>query len=95
MILPDRRKNALQRRAGSGDQAVLFAGLTDLQSPPGSVLGTVDSNQVLPAAVFLAFSGGFRGVADRHRYSGKALRQSFLAAGVDGKVCRHFPDICH
>jgi len=54
----------------------------------------VDSTQVLPAAVFPGFFRRIPRCADRHRYSG-ALRQSFLAAGFDGKSVVTSTDICH
>jgi hypothetical protein len=78
------------------DQAVLYAGLADLQSPPGSVLwdGGFESN-VSAGGFSWLFPEGFRGVQigmdTQERHSGnRSLRLTF-----DGKSIVSSTDICH
>jgi len=78
------------------DQAVLFAGLTDLQSPPGSVLwdGGFESG-VTGGGFSWLFSEGFRGaqisIDTQEKHSGNhSLRLTF-----DGKSIVTSMDICH
>jgi hypothetical protein len=78
------------------DQAVLFAGLADLQSPPGSVLwdGGFESS-ITGGGFSWLFSEGFRGVQigidSQVKHSGnRSLRLIF-----DGKSNVNFTGICH
>jgi hypothetical protein len=78
------------------DQAVLFAGLADLQSPPGSVLwdGGFESN-VTNGGFSWLFSEGLRGVQvgmdTQEKHSGnRSVRLIF-----DGKSNINFVDVCH
>jgi hypothetical protein len=78
------------------DQAVLFAGLADLQSPPGSVLwdGGFESN-ITGGGFSWIFSPGTRGVQigidSQEKHSGnRSLRLMF-----DGKSNINFTDVCH
>jgi tetratricopeptide (TPR) repeat protein len=78
------------------DQAVLFAGLADLQGPTGSVLwdGGFESN-VKGGGFAWLFSERFRGVQvgidtrEKHR-GNRSLRLTF-----DGKSNVRFEDVCH
>src|SRR6267143_6474059 len=78
------------------DQAVLFAGLADLQSPPGSVLwdGGFESG-VTGAGFTWLFSQEFRGVQvgvdNQEKHSGNRS----LRLGFDGKSVVTSTDICH
>src|SRR5213594_3959073 len=78
------------------DQAVLFAGLADLQGPPGSVLwdGGFESN-VKDGGFSWLISQGFRnaqfGIDTQEKHSGnRSLRLIF-----DGKSNVYFSGICH
>jgi len=78
------------------DQAVLFAGLADLQSPPGSVLwdGGFESN-ISGGGFSWTLSQGIRGVQmgidSQEKHSGNhSLRLIF-----DGKFNLNFADVCH
>jgi len=78
------------------DQAALFAGLADLQGPPGSVLwdGGFESN-VTGGGFSWLFSQGTRGVQmgsdTQEKHSGShSLRLIF-----DGKFNINFTDVCH
>jgi len=78
------------------DQAVLFAGLADLQGPQGSVLwdGGFESN-VTGGGFSWLFSQGTRGVQigsdTQEKHSGnRSLRLIF-----DGKFNVNFADVCH
>jgi tetratricopeptide (TPR) repeat protein len=78
------------------DQAVLFAGLADLQSPPGSVLwdGGFESN-VSAGGFSWLFPEGFRGVQigmdTQEKHSGnRSLRLIF-----NGKSNTNFTGVCH
>ena len=78
------------------DQAVLFAGLADLQSPPGSVLwdGGFESN-VSGGGFSWLFSEGFRDVQvasdTQQKHSGnRSVRLIF-----DGKSNVNFVGVCH
>ncbi len=78
------------------DQAVLFAGLADLQSPPGSVLwdGGFESG-VTGGGFSWLFSEEFRGVQlgtdTQEKHSGsRSLRLTF-----DGKFNINFAGVCH
>jgi tetratricopeptide (TPR) repeat protein len=78
------------------DQAVLFAGLADLQGPPGSVLwdGGFESD-VRGGGFSWLFSESFRGVQvgidTREKHTGnRSLRLTF-----DGKSNVRFEDVCH
>ncbi|HEV1995952.1 MAG TPA: hypothetical protein VGR03_16585 [Candidatus Acidoferrum sp.] len=78
------------------DQAVLFAGLSDLQGPPGSVLwdGGFESNVTAGGFSWL-HSEGFRGVQigmdTQEKHSGnRSLRLIF-----DGKSNINFTGVCH
>ena len=78
------------------DQAVFFAGLTDLQSPPGSVLwdGGFESG-VAGGGFSWLFSEGFRGaqigIDTQEKHSGNHS----LRLGFDGKSIVTSMDICH
>jgi hypothetical protein len=81
---------------GVWDQAVVFAGLADLQGPPGSVLwdGGFESN-VNGAGFSWLFSEGIRGVHvgidSQEKHSGNhSLRLMF-----DGKFNINFSGVCH
>src|SRR6266852_2686559 len=78
------------------DQAVLFAGLTDLQTPPGSLLwdGGFESG-ITGGGFSWLFSEGFRGVQlgidTQEKHSGnRSLRLIF-----DGKSNVNFAGVCH
>jgi tetratricopeptide (TPR) repeat protein len=78
------------------DQAILFAGLADLQGPPGSVLwdGGFESN-VTGGGFSWLLSQGTRGVQfgsdTQEKHSGnRSLRLIF-----DGKFNINFADVCH
>jgi tetratricopeptide (TPR) repeat protein len=78
------------------DQAVLFAGLADLQSPPGSVLwdGGFESN-INGGGFSWLFPQGIRGlqvgIDIREKHSGnRSLRLIF-----DGKFNLNFTEVCH
>src|SRR6266849_5801178 len=89
-----------ERRIGEAsrvwDQAVLFAGLTDLQTPPGSLLwdGGFESG-ITGGGFSWLFSEGFRGVQlgidTQEKHSGnRSLRLIF-----DGKSNVNFAGVCH
>src|SRR5882762_6658298 len=78
------------------DQAVLFAGLTDLQSPPGSVLwdGGFESG-VTGGGFSWLFPEGFRGVQIGIDTQEKHSGNHSLRLGFDGKSVVTSMDICH
>src|SRR6267143_5608765 len=78
------------------DQAVLFAGLTDLQSPPGSVLwdGGFESG-VTGGGFSWLFPEGFRGVQIGIDTQEKHSGNRSLRLGFDGKSVVPSTDICH
>ena len=78
------------------DQAVLFAGLTDLQSPPGSVLwdGGFESG-VTGGGFSWLFPEGFRGVQIGIDTQEKHSGNRSLRLGFDGKSIVTSTDICH
>jgi hypothetical protein len=90
----------MEKRIGEAsrvwDQAVSFAGLSDLQSPPGSVLwdGGFESN-ITGGGFSWIFSQGIRGVQvgidTREKHSGnRSLRLIF-----DGKSNINYSGVCH
>src|SRR6267378_4017794 len=78
------------------DQAVLFAGLADLQSPPGSVLwdGGFESS-VSGGGFSWLFLEGFRGVQIGIDTQEKHSGNRSLRLGFDGKSVVTSTDICH
>jgi hypothetical protein len=78
------------------DQAVLFAGLADLQGPPGSVLwdGGFESN-VAGVGFSWLFSQGTRGVQFGSDTQEKHSGNRSLKLIFDGKFNVNFTDVCH